>query len=194
MQPGFLGSFNTASGSRTARGHPRQERLGPASRDQWRVYSDLPHCHLPGKICCSLLSPRIQGTGTALRRSVEEAFKPALALLPRRPVSAAGHPRGWRGLSFVKMAWANGATLCEFLEDSRKNAATLGRLADALAQLVAYLQKEGIAHGDLQSGNMMVSRDGSSVQLIDFRFAWSRSSGPASAYVELEGHGRRRFL
>jgi len=68
----------------------------------------------------------------------------------------------------VKMAWASGATLGEFLEDNRRNTAALGRLADALIALAAYLQKEGIAHGDLQSGNLMVSRDGSSVQLIDY--------------------------
>lgn len=68
----------------------------------------------------------------------------------------------------VKMAWASGTTLGEFLEDNLRNPAALGRLADALAQLAAYLNKEGIAHGDLQSGNLMVSRDGSSVQLIDY--------------------------
>ncbi|GAP66858.1 Mn2+-dependent serine/threonine protein kinase [Mizugakiibacter sediminis] len=68
----------------------------------------------------------------------------------------------------VKMAWASGTTLGEFLEDNLRNSAALGRLADALAKLAAYLQKEGIAHGDLQSGNLMVSRDGSSVQLIDY--------------------------
>lgn len=68
----------------------------------------------------------------------------------------------------VKMAWASGATLGEFLEDNLRNPAALGRLADSLAQLAAYLQKEGIAHGDLQSGNLMVGRDGSSVQLIDY--------------------------
>lgn len=68
----------------------------------------------------------------------------------------------------VKMAWASGTTLGEFLEDNLRNPSALGRLADALAQLATYLQKEGIAHGDLQSGNLMVSRDGSSVQLIDY--------------------------
>ena len=68
----------------------------------------------------------------------------------------------------VKMAWASGTTLGEFLEDNLRNPAALGRLADALVQLAAYLRKEGIAHGDLQSGNLMVSRDGSSVQLIDY--------------------------
>lgn len=68
----------------------------------------------------------------------------------------------------VKMAWASGTTLGEFLEDNLRNPAALGRLADSLSQLSAYLQKEGIAHGDLQSGNLMVGRDGSSVQLIDY--------------------------
>lgn len=68
----------------------------------------------------------------------------------------------------VKMAWASGTTLGEFLEDNLRNPAALGRLADALAHLAAYLHKEGIAHGDLQSGNLMVSRDGSAVQLIDY--------------------------
>lgn len=68
----------------------------------------------------------------------------------------------------VKMAWASGTTLGEFLEDNLHNPTALGRLADSLLQLAAYLQKEGIAHGDLQSGNLMVGRDGSSVQLIDY--------------------------
>jgi serine/threonine protein kinase len=68
----------------------------------------------------------------------------------------------------VKMAWASGSTLGEFLEGNLRNPAALGRLADALARLAAYLQKEGIAHGDIQSGNLMVGRDGSSVQLIDY--------------------------
>jgi hypothetical protein len=68
----------------------------------------------------------------------------------------------------VKMAWASGTTLGEFLEDNLGNPAALGRLADALVHLAAYLHKEGIGHGDLQSGNLMVGRDGSSVQLIDY--------------------------
>lgn len=68
----------------------------------------------------------------------------------------------------VKMAWASGITLGEFLEDNLRNSLALGRLADALAQLATYLEREGIAHGDLQSGNLMVGRDGSTVQLIDY--------------------------
>jgi len=68
----------------------------------------------------------------------------------------------------VKMAWASGSTLGEFLQDNLRNSAALGRLADSLTQFAAYMQSQGIAHGDLQSGNLMVNRDGSSVQLIDY--------------------------
>jgi len=81
-------------------------------------------------------------------------------------------PQGIRvdGVNYpvVKMAWATGTTLGEFLENNVRNPAALKRLADALVQLSSYLEKEGIAHGDLQSGNLIVSRDGTSVQLIDY--------------------------
>ena len=81
-------------------------------------------------------------------------------------------PQGIRvdGASYpiVKMAWASGTTMGEFLEDNLKNPAALGRLADALKQLAAFLHQERIAHGDLSADNIMVSRDGSSVQLIDY--------------------------
>lgn len=68
----------------------------------------------------------------------------------------------------VKMAWANGETLGEFLEDNASNAAALGKLSDALVAMAAMLERERIAHGDLQTGNLMVSGGGSSVQLIDY--------------------------
>lgn len=68
----------------------------------------------------------------------------------------------------VKMAWAKGETLGEFLEDNHSNAAALGKLSDALVAMAAMLEKERIAHGDLQTGNLMVSGGGSLVQLIDY--------------------------
>lgn len=68
----------------------------------------------------------------------------------------------------VKMAWAKGETLGEFLEDNCANPAALGKLSDALVAMAAMLEKERIAHGDLQTGNLMVSGGGSSIQLIDY--------------------------
>lgn len=68
----------------------------------------------------------------------------------------------------VKMAWAAGETLSEFLEREHGNPGNVGRLRTALAGLGAFLECEGIAHGDIQPGNVMVSAGGSTVNLIDY--------------------------
>lgn len=68
----------------------------------------------------------------------------------------------------VKMEWASGETLSEFLEREYRNPASLNRLRDSLGRLASYLERERIAHGDIQPGNLMVSQGGASVQLIDY--------------------------
>jgi len=72
------------------------------------------------------------------------------------------------GYPIVKMAWAKGETLGEFLETNRSNAPALSKLSDAIFSFAAFLEKEQIAHGDLQTGNLMVSAGGSVIQLIDY--------------------------
>lgn len=82
------------------------------------------------------------------------------------------NPRGIRihGKEYpiVKMEWAAGETLSEFLEREYGNSHSLNRLRATLARLSEFLEKEGIAHGDLQPGNIMVSQNGGAVQLIDY--------------------------
>ena len=68
----------------------------------------------------------------------------------------------------VKMAWANGGTLGEFVEDNHANPSRLRNLRASLAQLAGELERMGIAHGDIQEGNLMVADDGRKVQLIDY--------------------------
>lgn len=72
----------------------------------------------------------------------------------------------------VKMAWAKGETLGEFLEDNHGSPQALGALASSLVSLSAFLEKEGIAHGDIQTGNLMVSGGGAGIQLIDYDGMW----------------------
>lgn len=74
------------------------------------------------------------------------------------------------GISYpiVKMAWAKGETLGEFLEVNRRSAQTIAKLSASIESLAAYLEKEKIAHGDFQTGNLMVSDGGATVQLIDY--------------------------
>ncbi|MCU1066653.1 protein kinase family protein [Stenotrophomonas maltophilia] len=68
----------------------------------------------------------------------------------------------------VKMAWASGTTLAEFLEAKYADKSALTRLRAALISLAAYLEQNNVAHGDIQPENLMVSADGSAVQLIDY--------------------------
>lgn len=68
----------------------------------------------------------------------------------------------------VKMAWAKGETLGEFLEKNYQSSQALLKLTNALMELAAFLEKKGIAHGDLQTGNLMVSDGGLTLQLIDY--------------------------
>lgn len=68
----------------------------------------------------------------------------------------------------VKMEWAQGRTLAEFLEGEHRNVRALQNLRQALARLADFLERNQIAHGDIQPENLMVNADGSAVQLIDY--------------------------
>jgi serine/threonine protein kinase len=68
----------------------------------------------------------------------------------------------------VKMQWAAGETLGEYVETNRDKKGELQALIASLKQLSAFLETNKIAHGDIQPGNIMVSSSGRSVQLIDY--------------------------
>lgn len=68
----------------------------------------------------------------------------------------------------VKMAWAQGVTLGEFLEDNHGRKGALASLPASLLELSIFLEKERVGHGDIQTGNMMVSGTSNAIQLIDY--------------------------
>lgn len=68
----------------------------------------------------------------------------------------------------VKMAWASGETLGEFVEQNHSDKTKLTNLLKSLGELSTYLAQQGIAHGDLQEGNLMVADAGRRIQLIDY--------------------------
>ena len=68
----------------------------------------------------------------------------------------------------VKMAWAQGLTLGEFLEDNHGQKRAISKLPDSLLALSKFLEAQRIAHGDIQTGNMMVSGTSGAIQLIDY--------------------------
>ncbi len=68
----------------------------------------------------------------------------------------------------VKMAWASGTTLGEFVEQNYKRSSRLLQLGSSLRSLAQFLESQGMAHGDIQPGNVMVDDEGKKLQLIDY--------------------------
>jgi len=75
---------------------------------------------------------------------------------------------GGEAFPIVKMEWGEGETLAEFLESRHGRAGNVHKLRNSLRSLARYLEDQPLAHGDVQPGNLMVSRAGGTVQLIDY--------------------------
>ena len=67
------------------------------------------------------------------------------------------------------MEWIEAKQLISWVEDRLRTGdrVALGRLAEGFAQLVAGLEAAGLAHGDLQHGNLLVTARGE-LKLIDY--------------------------
>lgn len=70
-------------------------------------------------------------------------------------------------LPLLKMAWIEGETLNRFVERHREAPDVLGRLAARWTRMLADLEEAGIAHGDLQHGNVLIDGDGA-LRLVDY--------------------------
>lgn len=107
-----------------------------------------------------------------LERRYEAIAKKLKALVSPYFLDFEYQPKGVRigGSAFpvVKMAWANGETLGEFVENNHSNTSKVQNLLTSLGQLALHLEQAGIAHGDVQDLNLMVANEGRKLQLIDY--------------------------
>ena len=71
-----------------------------------------------------------------------------------------------RTYPLLKMEWIQGDSLGVFIERNLNNPTALRALADKWIKMIAALQAAGIAHGDLQHGNILVV--GGEFRLIDY--------------------------
>ncbi|MEU5427454.1 AarF/UbiB family protein [Streptomyces olivoreticuli] len=67
----------------------------------------------------------------------------------------------------LKMEWVDGISLSAWLDNHHTDRSAVAGLANRFAGLTADLATAGIAHGDLQHGNLLVSDDGS-FRLVDY--------------------------
>lgn len=66
----------------------------------------------------------------------------------------------------LKMAWAEGEGLAAFVERHRYDARILRELAEAWRTLLTDLEAAGVAHGDLQHGNVLVQETDGAIRLV----------------------------
>lgn len=106
------------------------------------------------------LGERYGSIARAIRNSglpyfVEFSFLPAGILIQTQTYSC------------VKMGWAEGVVLGTYIEKHRHNKTVLQNLRQNLQKLAVDLESKGLAHGDLQTDNILVSASGS-LKLVDY--------------------------
>jgi serine/threonine protein kinase len=69
-------------------------------------------------------------------------------------------------LPLIKMPWINGLTLDKYIESKLDNKILLGQLLAQFCLMMRFLKENGIAHGDLQHGNILVSEN--KLKLVDY--------------------------
>lgn len=68
----------------------------------------------------------------------------------------------------IAMRWSTGTPLGRWVEDNREQPEKLRRLAKTLGTLLQRLEAAGMAHGDWQHDNLLISPDGDHVTLVDY--------------------------
>lgn len=66
----------------------------------------------------------------------------------------------------LKMSWIEGQTLDSYIQDNLENSSALRVLCKDFLNLCKDLRQSGIAHGDLQHGNILVTGEG--LMLVDY--------------------------
>jgi serine/threonine protein kinase len=67
----------------------------------------------------------------------------------------------------VKMEWAEGIVLGTHIEVNRKNKPALMTLRQSIQKMSVDMEKAGIAHGDLQTDNLLVAQNGN-LKFVDY--------------------------
>ncbi len=67
----------------------------------------------------------------------------------------------------LKMEWVSGSTLDEYVRSNLNSSSVLTSLANNFQTMLVEMHADGIAHGDLQHGNIIVTNDGK-IRLVDY--------------------------
>lgn len=105
------------------------------------------------------LERRYEAIGRLIRRIPSRPLVDATCVRQGIRVGGVWHP-------VIKMQWVDGKPLNRFISENLTNSSSLAGLANQFAEVVHWLEGHGVAHGDLQHGNIIVSRG--RMYLIDY--------------------------
>ena len=88
----------------------------------------------------------------------------------------------------LKMEWASGRPLDEWVRAHLQNSVAVGKLCDGFKDTLCQMRADGIAHGDLQHGNLLI-QDDLSIRLVDYDGMFV----PALAGLECPEIGHRNY-
>jgi serine/threonine protein kinase len=127
------------------------------------------------QVCVKLLPPEVQDDKTELAR-VRSMFQKVHALNHQFlcPLYLLGNDSQYR--EFLVMKYIDGQTLGDYRQEliDQRGAISLGdivRLLGQVAEALDYVHAQGLIHRDVKPANIMVCRDGKSVQLVDLGLA-----------------------
>lgn len=75
----------------------------------------------------------------------------------------------------IEMEWVDGCSLREFLESHKGDAELLDKIVSQILEAVHYIHLKQIIHRDLKPGNILVTKNGNNVKIIDFSLSDSDS-------------------
>ncbi len=67
----------------------------------------------------------------------------------------------------LKMEWVQVTNLCEYVRKNLSNRDNIASLSERFRLMMQLIQNAGIAHGDLQHGNILINADGG-IRLVDY--------------------------
>jgi hypothetical protein len=158
---------------RTIEGRYRLERL--VGRGGMGAVYEATHMKLRSRVAVKVLSGRLFGDASALRRFEREAR--SLARLGQHPNVVAVHDYGELQTegAFLVMDFIEGESLAAMLKRERRLApAHVAELFDQVLEGVRAAHQAGIIHRDLKPENILISRDEGAaerVRLLDFGLA-----------------------
>lgn len=165
-----------------------RDRLGKGGMGEvWRAYDTIADVQVVVKV----LPRALQNDPQEIAR-VQQAFRRVNPLQHQHicPVHHLAHDP--QAGYFLVMKYIEGTTLRDYLRsqtrDGRLSVADVGRILKPVAEALDYAHAAGVVHRDIKPDNIMLGRDGSDPQIVDFGLAAdAQAAGSVSGAVDRGG-------